>query len=131
MDRFRALVAAQGGDLSRSRCRSVRTSETVTAPRAWHDGRHRRDGGGTGGVAARCGPARPGEPVQFGAGLRIHRRPGEPVAAGDAVFTLYTDTPERFEPAIAELDGGWTSATLRPRRSPLIIDRITWIDERA
>ncbi len=46
----------------------------------------------------RLGAARrpPGERVQSGAGLRIHRRPGEPVAAGEPLFTLYTDTPERF-----------------------------------
>ena len=43
-----------------------------------------------------AGRSAPGERVQFGAGLRIHRRPGEPVAAGEPLFTLYTDTPERF-----------------------------------
>ena len=52
-----------------------------------------------------AGRAAPGERVQSGAGLRIHRRPGEPVAAGEPLFTLYTDTPERFAGALAELDG--------------------------
>jgi thymidine phosphorylase len=65
-----------------------------------------------------------GERVQSGAGLRIHRRPGEPVAAGEALFTLYTDTPERFEAAIAEMDGAWSVGDTAPKQRPLIIDRI-------
>ena len=69
-----------------------------------------------------AGRARRGERVQFGAGVRIHRRPGEPVAAGQPVFTLYTDTPERFDAALAALDGGWSFGD--PPRRRLIIDRI-------
>jgi thymidine phosphorylase len=72
-----------------------------------------------------AGRSRPGELVQPGAGIRIHRRPGEPVAAGDPLFTLYTDTPERFESAMAELHSGWRIVDTSPLRRPLIIDRIT------
>jgi len=72
-----------------------------------------------------AGRSVPGERVQSGAGLRIHRRPGEPVAAGEALFTLYTDTPERFEAAMAELDGAWSVGDHAPKQRPLIIDRIT------
>ena len=62
--------------------------------------------------------------MQSGAGLRIHRRPGEPVVAGEALFTLYTDAPERFEAAMAELDGAWRIGAAAPPHRPLIIDRI-------
>ena len=72
-----------------------------------------------------AGRSRPGEKVQFGAGVRMHRRPGEPVAAGEPLFTLYTDTPERFGAAMAELDGGWSVGDTPPLPRPLIIDRIT------
>ena len=71
-----------------------------------------------------AGRSVPGERVQSGAGLRIHRRPGEPVAAGEALFTLYTDTPQRFEGALAELDGAWSVGDAAPPARPLIIDRI-------
>jgi thymidine phosphorylase len=63
--------------------------------------------------------------VQPGAGIRIHRRPGQQVAAGETLFTLYTDTPERFGAALAELDGGWSVGDTPPAARPLIIDRIT------
>ena len=79
-----------------------------------------------------AGRSEAGQRVQPGAGLRIHRRPGEPVAAGEALFTLYTDTPQRFGAALSELDGGWSvgpalsgSAGQSPPQRPLIIDRIT------
>jgi thymidine phosphorylase len=72
-----------------------------------------------------AGRSTPGGHVQFGAGVRIHRTPGEPVVAGQTLFTLYTDTPERFAGAMAELDGGWSVGDEVPQRRPLIIDRIT------
>ncbi len=126
MDRFRALVAAQGGDLSGPLPVGAH-SETVTAT-----------GGGTMGdidamavglAVWRLGAGRsePGQRVQSGAGMRIHRRPGEPVAPGEPLFTLYTDTPQRLPAALSELEGAWsvgpTSAD-RPPRRPLIIGRI-------
>ncbi|GAB4934629.1 hypothetical protein MAHJHV35_46880 [Mycobacterium avium subsp. hominissuis] len=62
--------------------------------------------------------------MQAGAGLRIHRRPGDDRLAGEPLFTLYTDTPERF-------GAGAPSPTFQPPSSsasaaprPLIIDRI-------
>ena len=59
MDRFRRLIAAQGGELSEplpiGRC-----SETVTAAPKRQNGRHRRDGGRAGSMAARRGQVPPG-----------------------------------------------------------------------
>jgi thymidine phosphorylase len=124
MDRFRDLVAAQGGDLSQPLPIGAH-SETISAPRDGTMGSI--DAMAVGLTVWRLGAGRslPGERVQSGAGLRIHRRPGEPVSAGEALFTLYTDTPERFEVAMAELDGGWTVGDSATPERPLIIDRIT------
>ena len=95
MDRFRALVAAQGGDLSVP-LPVGRYSETVTATRSGTMGDIDAMAVGLAAWRLGAGRSRPGEQVQPGAGVRIHRRPGEPVAAGEPLFTLYTDTPERF-----------------------------------
>jgi thymidine phosphorylase len=123
MDRFRDLVAAQGGDLSRPLPNGA-YSETISAPRDGTMGLI--DAMAVGLTVWRLGAGRsiPGERVQSGAGLRIHRRPGEPVAAGEAVFTLYTDTPERFKAAMAEMDAAWSVGDAAPKLRPLIIDRI-------
>jgi thymidine phosphorylase len=123
MDRFRELVTAQGGDLAQPLPVGAH-SETITAPR-----------GGTmvsidamavGLTVWRLGAGRsvPGGRVQSGAGVHIHRRPGEPVSAGEPLFTLFTETPERFEPAMAELDGGWTVGDGEAPQRRLIIDRV-------
>jgi thymidine phosphorylase len=127
MDRFRKLVAAQGGDPGALSADAPPGpySETVTAPRGGT--MESIDAMAVGLAVWRLGAGRsvPGERVQAGAGLRIHRRPGEPVAAGEPLFTLYTETPERFEAAMAELDGGWRVGDQAPPERPLIIDRIT------
>ncbi|ETW25421.1 thymidine phosphorylase [Mycobacterium gastri] len=124
MDRFRRLVAAQGGDLSKplpiGRC-----SETVTAGRSGTMGDIDAMAVGLTAWRLGAGRSRPGARVQHGAGVRIHRRPGEPVVAGEPLFTLYTDTPERLGPALAVLDGGWSVGEAGPAPRPLIIDRIT------
>lgn len=124
MDSFRALVTAQGGDLS-SPLPIGGHSDTVTAPRGGTMGDI--DAMAVGLAVWRLGAGRsaPGEQVQFGAGIRIHRRPGEPVRAGEPLFTLFTDTPERLGPARAELDGGFSVGDHAPQRRPLVIDRIT------
>jgi thymidine phosphorylase len=123
MDRFRELAAAQGGDLSRPLPLGAHT-ETVIAPRS----------GVMGDIDAMAvamavwrlgaGRERPGDPVQAGAGLYLHRRSGEPVVAGEPVFMLYTETPERLPAALAELDGGWAVGDAAPQHRPLVIDRI-------
>jgi thymidine phosphorylase len=124
MDRFRKLVAAQGGDLSIPLPIGAHT-ETVTAGRGGTMGDIDAMAVGMAAWRLGAGRSRPGMSVQFGAGIRIRRRPGEPVAAGEPLFTLYTDTPERFGAAMAELDGGWSVGDRPPPAvGPLIIDRI-------
>lgn len=128
MDSFRTLIAAQGGELAGALPLGEH-SETITASCGGTMGDI--DAMAVGLTVWRLGAGRsgPGEQVQSGAGMYIHRRPGEPVTAGEPVFTLYTDTPERIAAAAAELDGGWsvdsgTGSTPADRR-PIVIDRIS------
>ena len=123
MDRFRELIAAQGGDPEAPLPLGAHT-ETVVATR----------GGVMGDIDAMAvamavwrlgaGRAQPGDPVQAGAGLYLHRRSGEPVTAGETLFTLYTETPERLPSALAELDGGWSISDGPPPSRPLVLDRV-------
>ncbi|OBI92990.1 thymidine phosphorylase [Mycobacterium asiaticum] len=124
MDRFRRLVAAQGGDLAKP-LPIGRHSETVTAAQGGTMGDIDAMAVGLAAWRLGAGRSRPGARVQHGAGVRIHRRRGEPVVAGEALFTLYTDTPDRLAPAMAELDGAFSVVANPPPPRPLIIDRIT------
>jgi thymidine phosphorylase len=124
MDRFRALIEAQGGDLSVP-LPVGKYSETVTATRNGTMGDIDAMAVGLAVWRLGAGRSRPGERVQFGAGVQIHRRPGDPVTAGEPLFTLYTDTPERFPAAMDELDAGYKVTDHPPVHRQLIIDRIT------
>ncbi len=124
MDRFRALITAQGGDLSVP-LPVGKYSETVTATRGGTMGDIDAMAVGLAVWRLGAGRSRPGETVQPGAGILIHRCSGSPVAAGEPLFTLYTDTPERFPGATAELNAGFAVSDTAPAGRPLIIDQIT------
>ncbi|MBO1755800.1 thymidine phosphorylase [Allobranchiibius sp. CTAmp26] len=124
MDAWRAMIAAQGGDPSAT-LPVAREQHVVTAPR---DGVLTRLDALQVGVAAwrlGAGRARKEDVVQAGAGVQWHARPGDSVRAGAPLLTLHTDTPERFERALASLDGAFDIADVDvPDRLPLVIDRI-------
>ncbi|CAM3490214.1 thymidine phosphorylase [Nocardioides dubius] len=125
MDAWKAMIRAQDGDPDAA-LPTAKESHVVTAPSSGV--LTRLDAMDVGLAAWRLGAgrARQGEPVQAGAGVVWHARPGDAVTAGQPLFTLLTDTPERFERALASLEGGFDIAPdgtdFAP--SPLIIDRI-------
>jgi thymidine phosphorylase len=123
MDRWRTMIAAQGGDPDAA-LPVARESQEFTAT---------QDGVVTGldamgvGLAAwrlGAGRERQGEPVQSAAGVRLHAKPGDRVRAGDRLATLYTDTPEKFDYAQQALEGSWEIGTAAAQPTPLVIDRI-------
>jgi thymidine phosphorylase len=74
-----------------------------------------------------AGRARKEDPVQAGAGVVWHARPGDQVTEGQPLFTLLTDDEHRFERALASLEGGYdiTAAGTAYEPAPLVIDRIS------
>jgi thymidine phosphorylase len=118
------MIAAQGGDLSVP-LPVGKYSETVTAAGSGTMGDIDAMAVGLAVWRLGAGRSRPGEQVQAGAGIQIHRRSGSPVTAGEPLFTLYTDTPERIPGALADLNAGFAITDTPPVGRPLIIDRIT------
>ncbi|MCP2277210.1 thymidine phosphorylase [Nocardia amikacinitolerans] len=124
MDHWRAMVRAQGGDPDAPLPRA-RHTETIRAER---DGvLTRMDAMGVGIAAWRLGAgrARQGDPVQFGAGIEMHAKPGDPVRAGQPLLTLHTDTPDALPGAVAALADSLAIGAAAPAGgAPLILDRI-------
>ena len=97
---FRAMVAAQGGDLT-----ALDAGERFHQPRFRRDFRAERSGYF---VSADCtkigwavqrlgaGRERAGEPVEPHAGLAMHVKLGDPVQAGQPLATLFTQDEARF-----------------------------------
>ena len=126
MDSWRRMITAQGGDVDAALPVALETHQ-VLAP---------ADGILVGldamavGVAAwrlGAGRSRKEDPVQAGAGVVLHAKPGAEVRGGQPLFTLHADTPDRFRAALEALAGGYQIAPFgdRPLDRPLIIDRIT------
>jgi thymidine phosphorylase len=122
MDAWRRMIAAQGGDPD-AKLPTARETQVVPAPTSGV--LTRLDALAVGVAAWRLGAgrARKEDPVQGGAGVEMHAKPGDPVTEGQPLLTLHTDEPERFDRALAALDGGITVGTsyVGPR---LVIDRV-------
>ncbi|MDI9914757.1 thymidine phosphorylase [Rhodococcus sp. IEGM 1379] len=125
MDRWRAMIAAQGGDPGAT-LPVARHTEVITAER---DGiLTRMDAMGVGVAAWTLGAGREfqGQVVQAGAGVQMHAKPGDRVRAGQPLLTLHTDTPERFDAARRSLDGSWAIGAAEDFvEVPLLIERIS------
>lgn len=123
MDHWRAMIQAQGGDPDAPLPRAKHT-EIIRAER---DGVLTRLDAMAVGIATwrlGAGRARQGDPVQFGAGIEMHAKPGDSVTTGEPLLTLHTDTPEAFSGALAALENSFTIGTAPPPQPPLILDRI-------
>ena len=81
-----------------------------------------------GGAAWRLGAgrARKEDPVSAGAGIQLHAKPGDQVAAGSPLLTLYTDDESRFEGALAALADATAIGPIGAEvtRLPLVIEKI-------
>ena len=126
MDVWRRMVTAQGGDPS-APLPVARETHQILAPGSGV--LTQLDALQVGMAAWRLGAgrARKEDKVQAGAGIEMHAKPGAVLRAGDPLMTLHTDTPERFDRAIAALEGAYFIAPedSRPDLLPLVIDRIS------
>ncbi|MFI1967358.1 thymidine phosphorylase [Streptomyces pathocidini] len=104
MDVWRRMITAQGGDPS-APLPVAGEREVVTASSTGV--LTRLDAYAVGVAAWRLGAgrARKEDPVQAGAGVELHAKPGDMVTAGHPLLTLHTDTPERFAYATEALSG--------------------------
>ncbi|MCK9792215.1 thymidine phosphorylase [Isoptericola sp. 4D.3] len=123
-DVWRRMITAQGGDPDAPLPRARERLDVV----ADRSGVVTRLDAYAVGVAAwrlGAGRSRRDEPVQAGAGVELHAKPGDEVRAGEPVLTLHTDTPERFDRARAALDGAWAVGDRAPEGAgALVLDRI-------
>jgi thymidine phosphorylase len=124
MDTWRAMIRAQGGD----------PEAPLPVARHTEDVRAEADGYVTAldamavGLAAwrlGAGRAKQGDPVQAAAGVTWHAGIGDQVRAGQPLFTLHTDTPERIERAREALSTAVTIGAAPGERRPIVLERIS------
>jgi thymidine phosphorylase len=125
MDVWRRMVRAQGGDPDAD-LPTARYTHTVYVPTPGRLVRLDALAVGTAAWRLGAGRARRDESVSFGAGVRMHAKPGDVVTAGQPLLTLFSDDEERFGRALEALDGAHdiadADAPFQP--SPLVIETI-------
>jgi thymidine phosphorylase len=125
MDVWRRMITAQGGDPDAA-LPVARERHVVTAGST---GMLTRLDAYAVGVAAwrlGAGRARKEDPVQAGAGVELHAKPGDRVTAGQPLLTLHTDTPEKFDYALRALSGAIDVAApdTAYERGAIVLERI-------
>ncbi|MEY9841269.1 thymidine phosphorylase [Streptacidiphilus sp. EB103A] len=125
MDHWRRMITAQGGDVD-APLPVAREQHVVTAPATGV--LTELDAYAVGVAAWRLGAgrARKEDPVQAGAGVELHAKPGAVVTEGQPLLTLHTDTPERFAYALEALTTGITVSAPGTafEAAPIVLDRI-------
>ncbi len=104
MDAWRAMIAAQGGDLDAELPRA-REQHQVLATETGYITKLDALALGVSSWRLGAGRERKEDAVQLGAGIELHAQLGDRVQAGDALMTLHTDQPERFDRALQSLEG--------------------------
>ncbi|NED14366.1 thymidine phosphorylase [Streptomyces sp. SID9124] len=102
MDVWRRMISAQGGDPDAA----LPVAREQHVIKASSSGILTRLDAYDIGVAAwrlGAGRARKEDPVQAGAGIELHAKPGDVVTDGQPLLTLHTDTPEKFDYALKAL----------------------------
>ena len=124
MDKWREMIAAQGGDpdapLPKAREQHVVLAESTGVIESM-------DALQVGVASWRLGAGRERkeDAVQFGAGIELHAQVGEAVQAGQPLMTLHTDEPVRFERALESLAGAVSIGSSNPSARKIVLDRIT------
>lgn len=124
MDKWRAMISAQGGDPD-AKLPVAKETQTVVAEA---DGVISELDALAVGLASwrlGAGRARKEDPVQFGAGVTLHAQLGDTVKKGAPLYTLHTDEPARFERAAETIAKAYKIEAQAQVTRKLILDRIS------
>jgi thymidine phosphorylase len=126
MDVWRRMIRAQGGDPD-AKLPVAKESHQILAEESGEILEMNALAVGISAWRLGAGRSQQGESVQAGAGIEIHAKPGDSIKAGQPLFTLHTDEPERFERATEALDGAVriSDSGEKTQRLPLILEKIT------
>ena len=123
MDAWRRMIRAQDGDPDAA-LPAPRETHVVTAPASGYVTRMDALPFGVAAWRLGAGRARADDPVVHSAGIDLHVKPGERIAAGQPVFTLLGHDATRFERALDALEGSWEIGPGAPEVTPLVRERI-------
>ena len=119
-DKFVALVQAQGGDVDMieqpDRLPQARLVQDVPAPRSGYIAAMDAAEIGMTSVELGAGRAKKGDAIDYAVGLVVRAKVGDPVSAGEPLFTIHANDEARLATAEQRLLGavGWSDAPVEP-----------------
>ena len=72
-----------------------------------------------------AGRLKKGDPIDFSAGITLHKKLGDAVRPGDVLCTFYASDPALFAAAEEMYRSGLTISAQEPAAPPLIYARVT------
>jgi len=129
LDKLRLMIERQGGEPAviddYRRLPGAVHSSTVAAHRSGYVAGISAELVGRASIALGAGRARAGEPIDYGAGVRITARVGDRVSAGDVVLNLLYNPGHSDADARVFAERAITIADAPPPSTPLLIDICT------
>ncbi len=129
--KFRAMVVKQGGDPrvvdDPSRLPSAKLSHVMTAPRSGIVTALDALLIGRAAVALGAGRDKKGDDVDLSAGLRLRKKPGEAVTAGEPVMELHYNDAARLAAALPLVTQAMVIGDQPPADEPLVLG---WVHDR-
>ena len=126
--RFRELVELQGGDVryidNPEMLPQARIVEVIAAAAGGHVAAVDARAVGLASMALGAGREKKGDPINHTVGVVVHRKVGDPVAPGDALFTIHADDPDRLAEARATLAGAVSLSNSPVEPLPLFYDML-------
>ena len=129
-EKLRQMISWQGGDAAVvddvKILPSARHSHQVTASTAGYVSRLDALLVGRAAVALGAGRDKKSDPVDLSAGILLHKKPGEPVAAGEPVMELRYNDESRLSGAVALVSQAVVIGDQPPAEAPLVMG---WVHE--
>lgn len=121
--KFRALVAAQGGDVRQvddpDLLPKAKLIETVPAPKTGYVKEVNAREIGIASAALGAGRMKKGDPIDPAVGFVVHHKVGDRVEKGEPLFTVHADDPERLAEARERALAAHQFSREKVRRLPL------------
>ena len=128
LEKLRALIDAQGGDPrvvdDCSRLPQAAQRRAITAPEPGYVSEVDAELVGRASVALGAGRARLEDRIDHGAGILIHRKPGEPVSAGEPILELLYNDDRGLDEAATLARRAITVAERAPAVRPLVLGAV-------
>lgn len=128
-EKCKQMFAAQGGDVSvledASRFPQAKFSRELLAGETGYIQANDAEKIGIASVLLGAGRLQKGDPIDFAAGITIHKKTGGFVKAGESICTLYANDESLFAPAEEMYRSGLTIGAEKPEEKPLVYAIVT------